>query len=282
VAENKSNNWDVETIQEITKLARAGMVPTLLPGTKVPVVMVPSGCTVQAMPELVFNDYEPHEIQPKRIKGTVSVLDAESFVKYFGDYRNDESRVFAYEPSSEVVGVIDYHEAAGSKPHWCEHRVALTLRWSEPWQAWTANNNKRMSQVKFAEYLEQNALDIFSPSPASIMDVARDMQATSEVEFSGGARANGSMNFRYTEQTRATVGAAQLSVPERFTIQIPCYVGGFPVPMEVLLRFRVKEGHLEIWFTLVRPDEVARQAFIGTRQQIAVMLDIQIINGKGV
>jgi hypothetical protein len=39
---------------------------------------------------------------------------------------------------------------------------------------------------------------------------------------------------------------------------------------------------LEIWFTLVRPDEVARQAFIGTRQQIAVMLDIQIINGKGV
>jgi len=87
------------------------------------------------------------------------------------------------------------------------------------------------------------------------------------------------MNFRSTETTKASVGASQLSVPERFTIQLPCYVGGFQVPIEALLRFRVKEGKLDIWYSLIRQEDVARQAFLGSRDEIAKALDIVIING---
>lgn len=269
----------VDVVQELVRLGQASVGPKILPGTNVPVVIVPDGCTALAMPELVFNELEPHEVQPKRIKGTVCVLDPESFIKYFGDFRNADSRVFAYEPEAKVVGVVDYHESDKSTPRWCQHRVSLTLRFSESWKAWTGSNNKHFTQAAFAEFLEQNAFDIINPSPATIMEVARDMQATTEVEFGGGARANGNMNFRYTETTKASVGASQLSVPERFTIQLPCYVGGFQVPIEALLRFRVKEGKLDIWYSLIRQEDVARQAFLGSRDEIAKALDIVIING---
>ncbi len=273
---------NTETIKELVRLGRLTAGPQVVPGGNVPYVIVPDGCTAQPLPDLVYNEYERHEAQPKRIIGTISVLDPESFVQYFGDFSNPDSRIFAYEPESKVIGILDYHEnheSEGPKPHWCQHRVALTLRHSEPWKAWTAQNNKHVTQQQFAEFLEQNAFDIIRPSPAEIMEVARDLQATTEVEFGGGVRSNGAMNFKYTETTKATVGAGQLSVPERFTIQIPCYVGGFVVPMDALLRFRLKEGKLEIWFSLIRPDEVARQAFIGSRDQIAKTLSIDILNG---
>lgn len=274
-----ADSIDVEVIQEISKLAIAGMGPKMVAGGNVPMVLVPEGYTAQAMPELVYNDREAHEVQPKRIKGTVSVLDPESFVKYFADFRSDDSRVFAFEPESKVIGVLDYHTADSSVPHWCQHRVALALRHSEQWKAWIGANNKHFTQVEFSEFLEQNAFSIITPSPGAIMDVARDLQATTEVEFAGGVRANGQMNFRYSEATKTSVGASQLSVPERFTIQLPCYIGGFMVPIEALLRFRVKEGKLQIWFTLVRPEEAARQAFLGSRDEIAKALEIVIING---
>lgn len=270
---------NIETIKELIRLGRITADPKMVAGGNVPVVIVPDGCTAQAMPELVFNEHEAHEIQPKRIKGTVSVLDPESFVQYFNDFSNSDSRIFAYEPKSQVIGILDYHGSDNATPHWCQHRIALNLQFSEPWKAWTQANNKHSTQMQFAEFLEQNAFDIIKPSPAEIVEVARDLQATTEVEFGGGVRANGQMNFKYTETTKATVGASQLSVPERFTISIPCYVGGLVVPMEALLRFRVKEGKLEIWYTLVRPEEVARQAFIGCRDQIAKALTIDILNG---
>lgn len=273
-------NFDASTIQEITKLARVGIGPQMVTGGNVPMVLVPDGYTAKAMPELIYNDNEKHEVQPKRITTTVSVLDADSFVRYFTEFKSGDSRVFAYEPESKVTGIMDYHTAEGAKPHWCQHRLVLSLRHSEPWKAWTNANNKHLSQAQFAEFLEQFSMDIVDPSPASILEVARDMQASTEAEFSGGARANGQVSFKYSEQTKGTVGVGKLGVPERFVISIPCYVGGDTVPMEALLRFRLKEGHLELWFTLVRPEEVARQAFIGARDHIEKALDLQIVNGQ--
>ena len=91
---------------------------------------------------------------------------------------------------------------------------------------------------------------------------------------------DGQVRFKYTETTKSSVGASQLAVPERFTVGLPAFVGGVPVPMEALLRFRVKEGHLTLWYTLIRPEEVIRQAFLAARDSIAAKLGTTIINGE--
>ncbi len=158
--------------------------------------------------------------------------------------------------------------------------MTLNLRQSEQWKVWLGRSNKQFAQMEFAEFLEQNGIDISRPAPAAMMEIARDLQATTEVEFGAGSRTqDGQVRFKYTETSKATVGAGQLAVPEQFTISTPAFVGGALVDMQALLRYRVREGKLVIWYTLVRPEEVIRAAFLQSRNWIAEKLSITIING---
>jgi len=268
-----------DALKQLIDLGRQTAGPQAVPEGNTPYVVVPEGCKAQAMPELVWNEHNPH---PQRIKQQVKVLDPGSFVSYFQAFSDANSRIFAHEPTVSVKAILDYHAAGeGNAPRWGSHTVTLDLQKSEEWLRWTGSNNKQFTQQAFAEFLEQNAIDVVKPGPAAIMDVASDLQATTEVEFGSAVRQNdGQVRFKYTETTKSSVGAEQLKVPDQFTLSLPVFVGGADIPMQALLRFRVKEGHLVIWYTLVRPEEVIRAAFIAARQQIGDALGVTIINGS--
>ena len=155
------------------------------------------------------------------------------------------------------------------------------MRKSEQWNTWASFNNKKFQQQEFAEFLEQNAIDITQPTPAHMRDVATDLQGTVDVEFGAAIRnQNGQTNFKYAETTKTTVGTSQLAVPEQFTIFVPPYIGGAPIAMQAFLRFRINQGKIVFWYTLIRPEEVLRAAFAAARDRIAVDLKITILSGK--
>ena len=273
-------NESIRTLIETGKsLVSSQQQVQVFPGSKVPYYMTLQG--IKLCPELIFND---HADRPERIKANVQVLDVPSFVHYYQTFGDEESGVFADEVGLRVTAVLDYHQNipdADGKARWGQHRVVLALRHSEEWLRWSGSNNKQMTQQQFAEFLEQNGMDITDPKPANIRDVAESLNATSEVEFGAGVRMNdGQVRFKYSETIKATVGAGQLAVPDRFTLTIPAFIGGERVDLGALLRFRVKEGKLTFWYTLVRPEEVVRKAFAGARDQVAKALEITIINGS--
>lgn len=268
-----------KTIQEIERLALAGMGPKTVDGGNIPYVLVPSGYEAKAMPGLIFND---HTKAPERVKQAVTVMDPLSFIEYYRLFSDENSRVFADETKLSVVAVLDYHGAKEGAPRWGQHRLSLALQKSEEWKVWIAHNNKKLTQVEFVEFLEQNSIDITTPTPAAMMDLASDLSGKTEVEFGSGIKqANGQVQFRYTEitTTNKTSGGA-VDVPDRFTISIPTFVGGERIQMEALMRFRVNGGKLTFWFTLVRHEAVIRQAFDAATSQISKELGIVIINGQ--
>jgi uncharacterized protein YfdQ (DUF2303 family) len=275
-----SESLSKETIEKIVELGRVGGDPKIVEFGNIPFAVVPDGVKIVSLEPYKYN---AHMARPERVKASVTVLDPTSFVEYFSLFRTAHSRVFADESAISVTGLIDYHEAAGEEsgaPAWCAHRVTLTLRQSEQWKAWTGHHNKQLTQQQFAEFLEQYATDIVRPSQASIIEVARDLVGTTEVEFGSGVRTqDGQVRFKYSESTKTTVGAGQVAVPERFTIAIPVFVGGEGVEMEALLRFRVKEGKIVFWYTLVRPEEATRIAFLVARSAIAAELGVTVVNG---
>jgi uncharacterized protein YfdQ (DUF2303 family) len=273
------SEFENETIETLLEVGKTIGAPFEVPGGNLPFAVIPQNCKLESLEKYKFNEYSE---APQRIKARVSVLDPDSFVEYYKLFADEQSRVFADEPNINVVGVLDYHkgEAASSAPRWCQHRVILGLRASEQWNTWLGQNNKQQSQQQFSEFLEQNAIDIIKPAPASIVEVARDLQATTEVEFGAGFKnENGQTRLKYTETTKATVGGGEVAVPDRFTIEIPVFVGGQDVQLDALLRFRQREGKLTFWFTLVRPEEAKRAAFTAARDRIAEVLGIRIING---
>ncbi len=243
----------------------------------VPYAVVPNDAHLESLEKYLYND---HNLTPERIKAHVAVHDPESFIEYYTKFSDPNSRIFADEPNLQVTGILDYHAAGEGSPRWCQHRLTLTLRESEEWKIWIASNNKQFSQMQFAEFLEQNSMDIITPAPAAMIEVARDLEAHTEVEFAAGARTqDGQVRFKYSEQTKATVGGGSVAVPEQFTIFIPVFVGGQSIGLQALLRFRIKEGKLVLWYTLLRPEQVRRDAFLRARNQIADALKITVING---
>lgn len=135
---------------------------------------------------------DPHGMiltAPARVKQAVVVQTADSLVDYVDFFGQDETILFADIDASTIRGLIDYHGAsegaggAASIPQHVDHRVTLTLPFSEEWRTWKAIDGKMLDQLSFARFLEENAVDIEAPSGADLLEVCRDLQAVRRVDF---------------------------------------------------------------------------------------------------
>jgi uncharacterized protein YfdQ (DUF2303 family) len=273
-----------EAITAIVDLALKGTVPQAVPGGNIPYALevLPGGGThVRPLTDLIFNE---HSAKPDRIKTNVAVGDVHSFLDYWTLFSDPNSRVFADENTSQIRAILDYHGAGEGSPRWGSHVLVLAPKLSEEWTAWTGKNSQPFTQQAFAEFLEQNCMDVTTPSPADMVEIANDLQATTQIEFGSSQRqSSGQVQLKYVETVRATTGSNVIDVPERFKISIPVFVGGDKVPMEAFLRFRPKDGKVTFHYTLIRPYEVKRAAFQAMSAAVQGGVgDSKIINGEAV
>lgn len=259
-----------DALAELVALARAS-VAVQPPPEHGGYALIPEGMKLQD----ITNE---HADRPERIKGTVKVFDPASFCEYFTTFKDDNSRVFADETASRIVAVLDYHQAG--KPRWGSHRLDLTLRHSKEWKEWGAANGKKMTQMEFGEFVEDHAPDIVAPDAATMLEVARNLSAKTDVDFSSAIRmANGSVQLKYSEQVKGTYGSGQFEVPETFIIAIPVYLGHERTSVTARLRWRLNAGKLTFFYDLLRASVVEREAFLAARSAIAENLGITVING---
>jgi len=267
-------------IEQVIDLTRQG--PTIRKAEidgAVPFVVIPADCKLESLKPLIDTDRAE---RPLRKRANVNVIDADSFCEYFTQFRDPNSRAFADETKAEVLAILDYHEAGAGGPRWWQHRLNLKLRYSEEWKIWTGKNGQanKMTQLEFGEFLEDNAPDIATPKPASMIEIARNLTAKTEVTFASSVRvANGSVQLTYNEATQGSCGSGSMDVPEVFTICIPVYVGQERVAITVRLRYRITGGKLAFWYDLLRFKVVEREAFLATRGEIETRLGVTLING---
>jgi uncharacterized protein YfdQ (DUF2303 family) len=243
-------------------------------------VVVPNDCRIESLEKFQHSDYAD---RPHRKKGVVTVLDAASFINYYQLFSDEHSRVFADETKSQVLAVLDYHGIGENAPRWGQHRVRLDLRHSEEWKRWVGRNGqaRKMSQMEFAEFVEDNTPDIVEPSAATMLEMARTLQAKTDVDFSSAIRTNnGQVQLKYSETVKGTYGSGQVDIPEEFKISIPVYVGTPRVTIRARLRYRLNAGKLSIWYDLLRPEAIERDAFMGTLEAIKDGIGVSIINGN--
>jgi len=198
----------------------------------------------------------------------VVVQTADSLVDYVGFFGQDETILFADIEASTIRGLIDYHGAsegpggADSIPQHVDHRVTLTLPFSEEWRTWKAIDGKMLDQLSFARFLEENAVDIEAPSGADLLEVCRDLQAVRRVDFRKAVRTNtDNENFEYTDETETRTRNGSVEVPSKFQLRIPVYFGGQSVTLYAFLRWRLVETSLELGIQLHRAEHVRQAVF---------------------
>jgi uncharacterized protein YfdQ (DUF2303 family) len=267
-----------KAIAAIAKLTNAGAKPIDVPGGNTPVMVIPNDMKVVSLAEFVYNDRSE---RPIRMKGTVKVLDGDSFLKYWNLFSDANSRVFADEEKESVLAILDYHgSGSDGAPRWGQHRIEINLRKAREWNIWKGQSGKKVTQMDFAEFLEDNAPDIVDPPAATMLEVARDLKATTDGSFNSSfEQKNGSVNFKYSEETKGTYGKQNVEVPDSFKVSIPVHIGGDRITITARLRYRVNAGKLVLWFDLLRAEEIEHKAFLQIEEKIKAGVG-DIINGS--
>ena len=190
-----------DTIREIVALGQGAIEPMDHPaGGKV--VVVPAG-------------YETRHLQPidrplTHTKQTVNFSDAASFILYVNDFKDDYSRTFANIDTGKITTVIDYHGSGG--PDYCDHKAIYALPFSEEWKRWTGIDGRAIDQRAFAEFLQENAIDIVEPVGAELLEIAMRMQTTRKTELKSAVNlSNGTTQFVFQEEDDTKAGKQTLS-----------------------------------------------------------------------
>lgn len=224
-------------------------------------VLIPEGGEHQVV------DLEEHLDQfratPRRKTGTFTAHTGDAFIAYMEKHVTATSEVWADLTSRTVTAVINAHDDAGGEAGWADHQLRLQLQHTPAWKAWTEKDGAWLSQVQFAELLEERFLDVVSPDAATLTEVARTFKATKSAAFeSEHVLSSGQVQFGYREEIKAGAGVAgNLEIPEKFTLGLSPFEGGKPYQVLARLRFSIENQTLRIRYVLDRPTEIVRAAF---------------------
>lgn len=225
-----------------------------------------------------FNKAEVY--QPKLVTQAVKVQRAESLIDYLNRFSNDHSLVFADINANRIMGVVDYHHAPEAKgPDAIEtepattaepsvptarlgvHTVTLDLPFSKEWQTWNTKNGNLMSHLEFADFLEENAIDITKPVGADLLNICRDLHITDDAVFKSVVRDGDNVSVSFERQTDARTTKGNISLPSEFDIRIPVYFNEEPVAFKCLTRRKIKDGHVSLGYKILRLEHSRQREF---------------------
>lgn len=217
-------------------------------------VVVPDGYEVQRL--------DPLAPQLHHVKQGVTMLNQASFSAYVNRFKTDESQILADYRAPLIVGVVDYHKPGKpASPDYGDHKVTFRPPWSEEWARWRAIDSKPMGQGEFAEFIEENYMDVAEPPSAELLDVVSHLQAKKNVDFHSGVRLqDGTTQLAYNEKVESK-GKGTLKVPAEFSLGVPIFYGGERYKVRVLLRYRINEGDLRFIAKINRREFVEQTAF---------------------
>jgi len=221
-----------------------------------------------------YDTSDPHPENPRRLRGTVNVYDADSFVAAIQQRVLDGGAVvYADEEKRALVGILN--DDSIDYPGWRDATVSLVLRETPEWSRWKAGSGQLGEQEVFALRIEDGAPEIVEPPAAVMLDIAQSFRATNEVKFKQAGRlANGETQFMYDENIQASAGAGNVSIPEAFTLGvIPFIGGGQAYEITARLRYTLRGGELKIGYQLVRPEDVERDAFNAVLADVTDLMD---------
>ncbi|MFB7399742.1 DUF2303 family protein [Streptomyces rubiginosohelvolus] len=224
-----------------------------------------------------------HTGVPARKSGTTVVRDVDSFLAYFDKHGDESTEVYADVESRTITAVLDAHTAEAAR--WGGHRLELRLRATSAWTAWMGANNDLMSQALFAEFIEDNLVDLVEPDSATMLELAQSFEATTSAEFQSSQRLDsGQRRFSYTEDVQAKAGAkGDIVIPATLTLALRPFEGCEAYRVTARFRYRLdrQKGVLTLGFKIERPEDTLSAAFEDIRTLVddGIPEEIAVLNG---
>jgi len=277
---------------DVTQLVQAALHQPSLLETKDGRVFIlrPSGPDAYAIDNITPTNAQP-VLMPKVITQLVAVQTAGSLKTYLKRFKNDDSMIFADIDANRIVGAIDYHqmpvapeeakvalvETSGARLG--VHTATLALPFSKEWDTWIKANEKLMSHVEFANFLEENVLDVTIPDGAELLEICRDLQVTSNKHFEASVRMGDRVSFTYKKDEDA-VTTSEMDLPIEFTIRIPVYYDERPIMIRCMTRRKIADGDLFLGYKMLRVEQTRQAEFQRIASEVQFDTSLTMVNGR--
>jgi uncharacterized protein YfdQ (DUF2303 family) len=223
-------------------------------------VLTPEGASVERL--------EFESDTPARPQGVVTLFDAPSFINYVTPFSGEfeahgVARLYADKERGTVTAVLNDH-ATGDQGGFGDNRAVLGLRLTPEWKAWAGLDNKPMSQVDFARFIEDHIPEIVTPTGAELFEIVKSLEGTKGAAFKSGIRLdNGQVQLKYEETVAAKAGEkGDMEIPAEFALGLSPYEGTDPYKVMARFRYRIGDsGALTLFYTLDKPQKVLDSAF---------------------
>jgi len=254
---------ELETVRELLEDSQE---PSFI--GEVPYVIVEQGHQVISL--------EQHLANPTRTRGAVTLQREKSFWRYVNEHATEASRIYHHGRSFTCI----FDHSAKAAPGWGQHRAIFTLQPSPEWTFWTHNDKRRYTQEEFAAVIEDNMLDITTPSGGAVLDMVSRLEAKTEVLFKSFIRTDGCQSLTYEETTVAKAGQrGTMELPKQFILTIPAFVGGEKKEVVAKLSFKITEGKLALWYQLQQATRIVEEVLDRVVSGIATATNIEVFFG---
>lgn len=219
---------------------------------------------------------------PARVRQAVALDDAASMVAFVNRFSRPESVLVADFNSLTIAGILDFHggnqrDGAGSVGA-CEFLAKFSLLPSEEFTRWDKMEGDLHDQAVFAEFLEENSVDIAFPEAATMVEISRDLEASTNAAFRAKTRLeNGDRAFTYETETKVK---GEIAVPTKFSLAIPLFNGEAPEMLEARFRFRPTPDGLKLGFVWHRVEYRRRAQFNEIAHRIAEQTGVPVFAGR--
>lgn len=236
-------------------------------------------------------------LAPKIITQAVQLQTVSAMISYLNRFKNPDSLVFADISQNRVLGVIDYHtgsstEATVPQAKHTRHTAGLTIPYSLEWQTWGSQDGRLMSHVDFANFLEENSMDIVplgvlkdsrgeivEDAPTTILELCRELQVKGSYGASSDVR-NG--DYAKIEMQRGDDVSTKrdISLPVSIGLSIPVYFGEQSIYVNAFLRRKIDNGSLKLGYKLMRPEQARQDEFKRIVSEIEADVGLTTLYGK--
>jgi len=261
-------------------------------------IFVPKGMELQSTKRFI----DEHKKVPDRRRGKILTDDIGSFVDLVNRNKNTDSVVFARCDASEncldaaLVSIIDYHPSGSDndKANNCEFRIIYPFPLSSEIKRWVKLNGVRVSQLQFAQFLEDRIIEISTPSEEAtriikglggkcaegieMLELARDLEIYSTSQFKSRQKiSSGEYEMKFTSEHKDATGKP-ITIPDYFVIKIPLFSGEIEAKEVIArLRYRIKDNSSVEWFfELYRLDVAFKEQFRQTCAAVKQSTDLPL------
>lgn len=229
-----------------------------------PFAVVPSGLTLQ--------DVSAYLPVPVRIQQSQNFFDVDSFAAYLKDFGYGGSKIFASMSESKLTAILDYHTLESAS--WNEHKAYLACAKSDDWNDWIRQDNKPMSQVAFAEFIEEHEVNFVEPQGAAMLTLAQNLEVNKSVIFKSAKRlSDGQTQFEYIEDIQDQT-KGQIKIPAKLILGLQPFKFSKGYKVTARLRYRLADGKVTFTYALDAPEKIVEDAFRDVVKEVAEATDI--------